>query len=304
MSAPRPPHDHEERGHDDATTPRRPVTGPSLRADVVTLAYDAHEVVHDLTLDVPSGQITAVVGANGCGKSTLLRALARLMAPRAGSVLLDGASIAGLRTKEVALRLGILPQSPVAPEGIVVEDLVARGRYPHQKLFRHWSHEDEAAVEAALDVTQMSGLRSRPLDDLSGGQRQRAWIAMALAQQTDILLLDEPTTFLDLAHQIEVLDLLTDLVAAHARTVVMVLHDVNQACRYADHIVAMRDGRIHAAGAPADVMDATLVQDVFGIEARVIEDPVTGTPLCLAAAPRPRPTDPALTRTLPDARMT
>jgi iron complex transport system ATP-binding protein len=299
MSAPRPPHDHEERGHDDASTTRRPVTGPSLRADAVTLAYDAHEVVHDLTLDVPPGQITAVVGANGCGKSTLLRALARLMAPRAGSVLLDGTSIAGLPTKEVALRLGILPQSPVAPEGIVVEDLVARGRYPHQKLFRHWSHEDEAAVEAALDVTQMSELRSRPLDDLSGGQRQRAWIAMALAQQTDILLLDEPTTFLDIAHQIEVLDLLTDLVAAHGRTVVMVLHDVNQACRYADHIVAMRDGRIHAAGAPADVMDATLVKDVFGIEARVIEDPVTGTPLCLAAAPRPRPTDPALTRTRP-----
>jgi len=272
------------------------MTGPSLRADALTLAYDELEVVRDLELDVPRGQITAVVGANGCGKSTLLRALARLMRPRAGSVLLDGESIAGLPTKEVALRLGILPQSPVAPEGIAVEDLVARGRYPHQKLFRHWSREDEAAVEAALDVTQMTELRSRPLDGLSGGQRQRAWIAMALAQQTDILLLDEPTTFLDLAHQIEVLDLLADLVGTHGRTVVMVLHDVNQACRYADHVVAMRDGRIHAAGAPADVIDATLVKDVFGIEARVIEDPVTGTPLCLAARPRPRAADPALTR--------
>ena len=260
------------------------MTGPLLRADAITLAYDEHEVVRDLELDVPPGQITAVVGANGCGKSTLLRALARLMRPRAGNVLLDGASIAGLPTKGVAQRLGILPQSPVGPEGIVVEDLVARGRYPHQKLFRHWSHDDEAAVEAALDVTQMTELRSRPLDGLSGGQRQRAWIAMALAQQTDILLLDEPTTFLDLAHQIEVLDLLADLVAGPGRTVVMVLHDINQACRYADHIVAMRDGRIHAAGAPGDVVDATLVRDVFGIEAHVIEDPVTGTPLCLPTA--------------------
>ena len=274
------------------------MTVPSLRADAVTLAYDEHAVVHDLELDVPPGQITAVVGANGCGKSTLLRALARLMRPRAGSVLLDGASIARLPTKEVAQRLGILPQSPVAPEGIVVEDLVARGRYPHQKLFRQWSHEDEAAVEAALDVTRTAELRSRPLDGLSGGQRQRAWIAMALAQHTDIMLLDEPTTFLDLAHQIEVLDLLADLVAGHGRTVVMVLHDINQACRYADHVVAMRDGRVHAAGTPGDVVDATLVKDVFGVEARVIEDPVTGTPLCLTAKPRPRCTDPALTRRL------
>jgi iron complex transport system ATP-binding protein len=252
-----------------------------LQAAALTLAYDDREVVHDLDLVVPSGQITAVVGANGCGKSTLLRALARLMRPRAGSVLLDGRAIAELSTKAVAKRLAILPQSPLAPDGLAVEDLVARGRYPHQSLFAHWSEQDEAAVEAALDATQMTDLRDRPLDELSGGQRQRAWIAMTLAQETEILLLDEPTTFLDLAHQIEVLDLLAALVADHGRTVVMVLHDINQACRYADHVVAMRDGRIHAAGAPEDVVDARLVQDVFGLAACVIEDPVTGTPLCL-----------------------
>jgi iron complex transport system ATP-binding protein len=257
---------------------------PLLRAAAVTLAYDEREVVHGLTLDVPPGRVTAVVGANGCGKSTLLRALARLMTPRAGSVLLDGRSIAELSTKDVAKRLGILPQSPLAPDGLAVEDLVARGRYPHQTLFHHWSAQDEAAVEAALVATQMTELRSRPLDELSGGQRQRAWIAMTLAQQTEILLLDEPTTFLDLAHQIEVLDLLADLVTDHGRTVVMVLHDLNQACRYADHIVAMREGRIHAAGAPADIIDATLVKDVFGVAAHVIADPVTGTPLCLPTA--------------------
>jgi iron complex transport system ATP-binding protein len=272
--------------HDAGDSATRPVVGPLLRADAITLAYDEHEVVRELDLDVPPGMITAVVGANGCGKSTLVRALARLMRPRQGCVLLDGQSIARLPSKEVALRLGILPQSPVAPEGLAVADLVARGRYPHQKLFRQWSREDEVAVEAALAVTQTTDLRERPLDELSGGQRQRAWIAMALAQQTDILLLDEPTTFLDLAHQVEVLDLLADLVADHGRTVVMVLHDVNQACRYADHVVAMRDGRIHAAGAPSEIVDAGFVRDVFGLEACVISDPVTGTPLCLPAGRR------------------
>ncbi len=255
-----------------------------LQAADVTLAYDEREVVHNLDLVVPRGQITAVVGANGCGKSTLLRALARLMRPRGGSVLLDGRSIAELSTKDVAKRLGILPQSPLAPDGLAVEDLVARGRYPHQTLFHHWSAQDEAAVEAALVATQMTDLRSRPLDELSGGQRQRAWIAMTLAQQTEILLLDEPTTFLDLAHQIEVLDLLADLVGDHGRTVVMVLHDINQACRYADYVVAMLDGRVHAAGVPERVIDAELVRDVFGLAACVIEDPVTGTPLCLPTA--------------------
>ncbi len=269
------------------------MTEPLLRAEELTLAYDERRVVCDLDLVVPRGRISAVVGANGCGKSTLLRALARLMRPREGRVLLDGRAIVELATKEVAKRLGILPQSPAAPDGLAVEDLVARGRYPHQTLFRHWSPEDEFAVEAALAATQTTELRGRPLDELSGGQRQRAWIAMTLAQQTEILLLDEPTTFLDLAHQIEVLDLLSALVAEHGRTVVMVLHEVNQACRYADHLFAMRDGRIHAAGAPDEVVDAALVQDVFGVAARVIEDPVTGTPLCLPAGRRERAAKPA-----------
>jgi iron-siderophore transport system ATP-binding protein len=262
------------------------MTAPRLRAAAITLGYDEHEVIRELDLEVPSGAITAVVGANGCGKSTLLRALARLMRPRQGCVLLDDQSIAQLPSNEVALRLGILPQSPIAPEGLAVEDLVARGRYPHQRLFRQWSREDEAAVEDALAVTQTADLRERPLNELSGGQRQRAWIAMALAQQTDILLLDEPTTFLDLAHQVEVLDLLADLVVDHGRTIVMVLHDVNQACRYADHVIAMRDGHIHAAGAPSEIVDGDFVRDVFGLEACVIDDPVTGTPLCLPAGRR------------------
>jgi iron complex transport system ATP-binding protein len=266
------------------------MTDPLLRAERLTLAYDEAAVVRDLDLEIPRGRITAVVGANGCGKSTLLRALGRLMAPRAGAVLLDGRAIRELPTNQVAKRLGLLPQSPVAPDGLAVEDLVARGRYPHQRIFRRWAVQDEAAVEAALAATGMGDLRDRPIDELSGGQRQRAWIAMTLAQQTEILLLDEPTTFLDLAHQIEVLDLLRELVAEHGRTVVMVLHDLNQACRYADRLVAMRDGRVHRAGAPADVVDAELVQEVFGVEAQVVEDPVTGTPLCLPAGRRIRST--------------
>jgi len=264
------------------------MTGPPLEARGLTLAYDDLEVVRDLDLVVPRGRVTAVVGANGSGKSTLLRALARLISPRAGTVLLDGHPIADLPTREVATRLGLLPQSPVAPDGLAVEDLVARGRYPHQRLFRQWSVRDEEAVEAALAATGVTELRERPLDELSGGQRQRAWIAMTLAQETEILLLDEPTTFLDLAHQEEVLDLLGELVAEHGRTVVMVLHDLNQACRHADHLVALDGGRVHAAGPPGDVVGAELVREVFGLSVRVIEDPVTGTPLCLPLPGRRR----------------
>jgi len=252
-----------------------------LRASGLTVGYDGAAVVERLDLEIPGERITAVVGANGCGKSTLLRALARLARPRAGTVLLDGREIRDLPSRAVARRLGLLPQSPVAPDTLTVEDLVARGRYPHQGLFRQWSAHDEAAVEEALAATATTALRDRPLDELSGGQRQRAWIAMTLAQETGLLLLDEPTTFLDLAHQIDVLDLLDGLVAERGRTVVMVLHDINQACRYADHLVALRDGRVHAAGAPGDVVDAAFIQDVFGLEASVVEDPVTGTPLCL-----------------------
>ena len=260
-----------------------------LRATGLSVGYDGADVIDGLDLAVPPERITAVVGANGCGKSTLLRALARLMRPRTGSVLLDGRSIYERPSKEVARRLGMLPQSPVAPDGLTVEDIVARGRYPHQGLFRQWSEHDEAAVEEALAATAMAALRDRPLDELSGGQRQRAWIAMTLAQQTELLLLDEPTTFLDLAHQIDVLDLLDRLVAERARTVVMVLHDINQACRYADQLVAVRDVRIHAAGAPVDIVDAAFIHDVFGLEARVVDDPVTATPMCLPIA-QPRRT--------------
>jgi len=260
----------------------------TLRADNLSVGYGGANVISALDLRIPAGSITAIVGANGCGKSTLLRALARLLRPRAGSVLLDGRALSELPSRKVAQRLGLLPQSPVAPEGLTVEDLVARGRHPHQGLFRQWSTADQAAIEEALATTATAGLRDRPLDSLSGGQRQRAWIAMALAQQTELLLLDEPTTFLDLAHQLDVLDLLDGLVAERGRTVVMVLHDLNQACRYADLLVAMRDGRVHAAGAPGDVVDAAFVQDVFGLQARVVEDPVAGTPMCIPISRRTR----------------
>jgi iron complex transport system ATP-binding protein len=265
-----------------------------LRANDVTLGYGDRTVVEGLELTVPPGRITAIVGANGCGKSTLLRALARLLRPKSGAVLLDGRDIAELPSKALARRIGLLPQTPIAPEGLTVEDLVARGRYPHQSLLRQWSHADEAAVERALAATGTAALRGRPIDELSGGQRQRAWIAMTLAQETELLLLDEPTTFLDLAHQLEVLDLLAGLVTDHARTVVMVLHDVNQACRYADHLVAMRDGGVHAAGPPSEIVDAALITQVFDVAARVIDDPVTGTPLCVPAGAPRRVAEPAL----------
>jgi iron complex transport system ATP-binding protein len=276
------------------------MTDGRLRAGGITLGYGAREVVHELDLDVPAGATTAIVGGNGCGKSTLLRALARLLRPSGGTVMLDGRAIADWPTTAVARRVGILPQGPQAPDGLTVEDLVARGRYPHQSLMRQWSAEDADAVERALAATRVGALRDRPLDELSGGQRQRAWIAMTLAQDTPTVLLDEPTTFLDLAHQIEVLDLLADLVASHGRTVVMVLHDLNQACRYADHLVAMREGRVHATGTPAEIVDAALIRAVFGLEARVVADPVTGTPMCVPAGPRrparprPAPDHPAL----------
>jgi iron complex transport system ATP-binding protein len=260
----------------------------TLRADNLSAGYDGADVISGLDLEIPPGRVTAIVGANGCGKSTLLRALARLLRPRTGAVLLDGRAISALPSRQVAQRLGLLPQSPVAPEGLTVEDLVARGRHPHQGLFRQWSTADEAAVQEALRTTGTAGLRDRPLDALSGGQRQRAWIAMALAQQTELLLLDEPTTFLDLAHQLDVLDLLDGLVAERGRTVVMVLHDLNQACRYADLLVALRDGRVHTAGPPGEVVDAAFVQEVFGLEARVVEDPVAGTPMCIPISRRTR----------------
>lgn len=266
-----------------------------LSARDVTLAYDRRVVVDRLSLDIPDGEITVVIGPNACGKSTLLRALARLVRPDRGTVVLDGESIHRLPTKQVARRLGLLPQSPIAPDGILVTDLVARGRTPHQSVFQQWSVADEHAVRAALDATGTTDLANRTVDELSGGQRQRVWIAMALAQDTGLLLLDEPTTFLDITHQVEVLDLLAELNRRDGRTVVVVLHDLNLACRYAHHIVAMHGGRIVAHGAPHDVITAETVRTVFGLESIVIPDPLSGTPLVI---PRCANTDrPSLERT-------
>jgi iron complex transport system ATP-binding protein len=270
-----------------------PVPGPAtsvaapepsrLRAVDVRLAYDDRVVVDGLSVDVPDGRITAVVGANACGKSTLLRALARLLAPRQGQVVLDGQDIHSFKTKEVARRLGLLPQAPIAPDGITVADLVARGRSPHQSLLRQWSGADEEAVVAAMTATATLDLADRHVDELSGGQRQRVWIALTLAQQTPLLLLDEPTTFLDIAHQVEVLDLVGEVNDERGVTVVMVLHDLNQACRYAHHVIAMRDGTVVASGDPSEVITAALVRDVFGLECVVIPDPVVGTPMVVPA---------------------
>ncbi len=257
------------------------ITRHTLAGEHLRLAYDHLEVCADLTVAVPPERITVVVGANACGKSTLLRALARLLKPAGGVVLLDGEDIHRLPTREVATRLGILPQSPIAPEGITVADLVSRGRHPHQSWFRQWSRADEAAVTDAMVATGTLELSSRPVDELSGGQRQRVWIAMTLAQGTGLMLLDEPTTFLDLAHQVDVLDLLVDLNQREGRTIVLVLHDLNQACRYAHHLIAMRDGAIVAEGAPGEVVTADLVERVFGLRCRVIVDPVSSTPLVL-----------------------
>jgi iron complex transport system ATP-binding protein len=269
-----------------ATTDVTGAVASRLGAEDLRLGYDDLEVVRGLSLRIPTGAVTCVVGANACGKSTLLRGLARLLRPTGGRVVLDGQDIRRLRTRDVATRLGILPQSPTAPDGITVADLVARGRYPHQSWLRQWGAEDEAAVAAAMLATDTVDLAERPVDELSGGQRQRVWIAMALAQGTDLLLLDEPTTFLDLAHQVEVLDLLADLNEADGRTVVLVLHDLNQAARYSDHLVAMKDGRVVAEGAPADVVTADLVQEVFGLTCQVVPDPVTGTPMVVPVGRR------------------
>jgi iron-siderophore transport system ATP-binding protein len=252
-----------------------------LRADQVRLGYGDRTVVDGLDLDVVAGTITAVIGPNGCGKSTLLRALGRLLKPAAGQVLLDGKRIDRTPTREVAKVLGLLPQVPSAPEGLTVADLVARGRHPHQAWYRQWSADDEDAVAQALEWTGIADLAERPVDELSGGQRQRAWISMALAQGTDLLLLDEPTTFLDLAHQVDVLELVRRLHTEAGRTVVMVLHDLNLAARYADRLVAMRDGQVVASGGPAEVITEALLEEVFGLAARVISDPVAGTPLVI-----------------------
>jgi iron complex transport system ATP-binding protein len=256
-------------------------TPSTLRAESLSLGYGERRVVRELSLTVPTGKVTVIVGPNACGKSTLLRGLARLLAPAGGAVLLDGKSIQRTASREVARKLGILPQGPVAPDGITVTDLVSRGRSPHQGWLRRWDAEDEEAVTAALTATGTLELAARSVDELSGGQRQRVWIAMALAQRTGILLLDEPTTYLDLSHQVEVLDLLTDLNRDEGATVVIVLHELNLAARYADHLVVMKDGAVVTAGLPGDVLTEEVATEVFGMRCRVTPDPVSGTPMVI-----------------------
>lgn len=258
-----------------------------LIAEKVTLRYQTRVISSDLSLAIPDGAFTAIVGPNACGKSTLLRALSRLLPPETGRIVLDGKAIHDLPTREVARRVGLLPQSAAAPDGIVVADLVARGRFPHQSLLRQWSQDDDRAVRAAMASTGITDLATRPIAELSGGQRQRVWIAMALAQETPILLLDEPTTWLDIVHQVELLELLADL-NRQGRTIVAVLHELNLAFRYATHLVAMRDGAVLATGAPEDIVTETLIDQVFGLSALVVPDPLTGRPMVI---PRGRGAD-------------
>lgn len=258
-----------ESGVDDASR---------LAARGVTVGYGARTVIDDLDVAIPPGVITTIIGPNGCGKSTLLRTLTRLLKPAKGTVVLDGEDIVKLKTRDVAKKLGLLPQAPVAPEGLTVADLVARGRHPHQSWLRQWSSDDADVVERALAMTGVSDLADRPVDSLSGGQRQRVWISMTLAQGTDLLLLDEPTTYLDLAHAIDVLDLVDDLHESGC-TVVMVLHDLNLATRYSDNLIVMRAGSILAQGHPRDVITAELLDEAFELRATVIDDPVGDRPL-------------------------
>ncbi len=257
-----------------------------LTAENVTLGYDQRVIAENLSVEIPDNSFTVIVGPNACGKSTLLRALSRMLKPTAGRVLLDGQAIGSMPAKKVAKTLGLLPQSSIAPDGITVSDLVSRGRYPHQGLLRQWSGEDERIVEESMASTGVAELADRAVDELSGGQRQRVWIAMALAQQTPLLLLDEPTTYLDIQHQIEVLNLCAELHEEQGRTLVAVLHDLNHAARYATHLIAMRDGKVVAEGPPGEVVTAELVERVFGRRCQVISDPETGTPLVIPAARR------------------
>lgn len=252
-----------------------------LGAADLTLGYGEKAIARNLTVDIPDNRFTVIIGPNACGKSTLLRALSRLLAPTAGSVVLDGKSIEKYSTKEVAKILGLLPQTSILPEDIRVAELVSRGRYPHQRFLRQWSQADEDAVTAAMEATGVAHLAGERVDRLSGGQRQRVWVALVLAQETPLVLLDEPTTYLDIAFQVELLDLCRRLQREENRTVVAVLHDLNQACRYADHIIAMRGGEVIAAGAPAQVVTADLVADVFGLACRIIADPESNSPLII-----------------------
>lgn len=249
-----------------------------LRARGLTLSYDGRAIISGLDFDVHDGEVTAIIGPNGCGKSTLLRGLGRVMAPAAGEVLLDDVPLRSIPTRQIARRVSLLPQAPEAPAGLTVAELVARGRHPHQRWFEQFTRSDEAVVREAMASTGVEHLADQPLDELSGGQRQRAWLSMTLAQQTDIVLLDEPTTYLDLAHQVEVLELVQELNAVHGRTVVMVLHDISLAARYASRIVAMKDGRIISSGTPDEVISEDMLADVFGLRAAIMREPVLGRP--------------------------
>lgn len=257
---------------------------PLLSGKSLTLSYGARPIVQDLSVSIPEGKLTVVIGPNACGKSTLLRALSRLLSPEHGQVLMQGRDVSQYSARAFARLLGMLPQSSRAPAGICVADLVARGRFPHQSLFRQWREEDDRAVAEAMVATGVSGLADAVVDELSGGQRQRVWLAMLLAQQTPVMLLDEPTTWLDIAHQLELLELCRRLNRNEGRTLVVVLHDLNQAARYADHLIVMKAGRIVGAGSPESVMTEALVEDVFHIRSRILSDPVTGRPWILPLA--------------------
>ena len=250
-----------------------------IGATGLQVGYGDRTVIDNLDISIPDGKVTTIVGPNGCGKSTLLRSLVRLLKPTEGTVLLDGTDISSMRTKDVARIIGLLPQNPVAPEGLTVSDLVSRGRHPHQSWYRQWSPEDEVAVTQALEQTNCTDLADRTIDELSGGQRQRVWIALTLAQQTDIVMLDEPTTYLDLSHSIDVLDLVDDLCHKHGKTVIMVLHDLNLAVRYSDWLIVMRDGEIITEGPPAEVITTELLEAAFGLRSQVLTDPVSGGPM-------------------------
>ena len=253
----------------------------ALETRKLTLSYGERNIIEALDLNIPRGKITVFIGSNGSGKSTLLRSLARLLKPKEGAILLEGESIAKRSTKEVAKRLAILPQGPSAPEGLTIHQLVKQGRYPYQNWLQQWSEEDEQMVKKALEATQLTEMASRSVDSLSGGQRQRAWIAMTLAQGTDTILLDEPTTYLDMSHQIEILDLLYELNETEQRTIVMVLHDLNLACRYAHHIVAVHNQTVVAEGAPEKILTTDLVRTVFDMDCQITLDPLYGTPMCI-----------------------